>query len=77
MTSGVPQDARFQQIVSKPIYHGADLGLCTFPYENNPVPSVTICPDLTVTKRALTNPSTHWVVPSQMAFGMQTPARGM
>lgn len=28
-------------------------------------------------KRALTNSGTHWAAPSQMAFGMQTRARGM
>lgn len=37
MTSGASQDARFQQIVGKPIYHCADLGLgAHFPMKTAP-----------------------------------------
>lgn len=37
MTSGAPQDAYSQQIVGKPIYHRADLGLCAhFPKKTAP-----------------------------------------
>lgn len=69
MTSGVPQDACSQQIVGKPIYHRADLGLgAHFPMKTAQLVSSHL-PRTTIMKRALTNPGTHRAAPSQRLSG--------